>query len=36
MFPLNAALDRNAIPKGLPLVSVSHSPRASQSTPFRG
>jgi hypothetical protein len=30
MFPLNAALDRNAIPEGLPLVSVSQSPRASQ------
>jgi hypothetical protein len=28
MFPLNAALDRNAIPKALPLVSVSQSPRA--------
>jgi hypothetical protein len=36
MFPLNAALDRNAIPKGLPLVSVSQSPRASKSTPFQG
>jgi hypothetical protein len=30
MFPLSAALDRNAIPKGLPLVSVSQSPRASK------
>src|SRR6202048_1255678 len=36
MFPLNAALDRNAIPKGLPLGSVSQSPRASKSTPFQG
>jgi hypothetical protein len=26
MFRLNAALDRNAIPKGLPLVSVTHGP----------
>jgi hypothetical protein len=36
MFRLNAAPDRNAIPLGLPLVSVSQNPRAFKSTPFRG
>src|ERR1700737_1464206 len=35
MFPLNAALDRNAIPKGLPLLRALTHPQRQKTHPFQ-